>query len=304
MSQAKEKSQGSQRTDRQPAKRGPAPLVKYYLVVYNVLSTLGWGYVLVATLAHLAGLDTSSDAEATFLPAAFTRYLPIIPRLSGARHRLEKSVPLALVPLVRRACTTYAAVGYQTSVVQSFAVLEVLHALLGWVRSPVGTTTAQVASRLYLVWGITAQFEETRTHPLYASMVLSWSLTEVVRYSFYACSLLGVESKPLLWLRYTLFYVLYITGAGSEAGLIYASLPSPPPTIPFLSSEWYGWILPLSWPLLTPRWLETLHDDFRCFMFLLWWPSLYVLYTYMMRQRRKVLGTGRGRTLGQKPKTL
>lgn len=32
--------------------------------------------------------------------------------------------------------------------------------------------------------------------------------------------------------------------------------------------------------------------------------ALYVLYTYMMRQRRKVLGTGRGRTLGQKPKTL
>ena len=103
-------------------------------------------------------------------------------------------------------------------------------------------------------------------------MVLSWSITEVVRYSFYACSLLGIESKLLLWLRYTLFYVLYLTGAGSEAGLIYASLPSPPPTIPFLSSEWYGWILPLSWPFSTPRWVEALHDDFRCFMFLLWWP--------------------------------
>ncbi|KZT66404.1 PTPLA-domain-containing protein [Daedalea quercina L-15889] len=289
MSQAKEKNQSSQK----PVKRGPAPLVKYYLVAYNVISTLGWGYVLVVTLAHLAGFDATSTPESTYLPAAFTRYLPIIPRLSSARHRLEKSVPPALIPLVRRASTTYAAVGSQTSFVQSFAVLEVLHALLGWVRSPLGTTAAQVASRLYLVWGITAQFEETRTHPLYALMVLSWSITEVVRYSFYAYSLLGVESKLLVWLRYTLFYVLYPTGAGSEAGLIYASLPSPPPTIPLLS-----------WPFSTPRWVETLHDDFRCFMFLLWWPSLYVLYTYMMRQRRKVLGTGRARTLGQKPKTL
>ncbi|KAI0730359.1 tyrosine phosphatase-like protein [Fomitopsis betulina] len=287
-----------------PAKRGPAPLVKYYLVAYNVLSTLAWGYVLVTTLTHLAGFDASPASEKSFLPVTFTRYLPVISGLSSARHRIEKSVPSVLIPLVRRAATTYAAVGPQTTLVQSFAILEILHALLGWVRSPLGTTAAQVASRLYLVWGITTQFAETRTHPLYASMVLSWSITEVVRYSFYACSLLDIESKPLLWLRYTLFYVLYLTGAGSEAGLIYASLPSPPPTIPFLSSEWYGWALPLTWPFSTPRWIEALYDDFRCFMFLLWWPSLYVLYTYMMTQRRKVLGTGRGRTLGKKPKTL
>lgn len=79
------------------------------------------------------------------------------------RHRLEKRVPPALVPLVRRASTTYAAVGPQTTFVQSFAILEVLHALLGWVRSPLGTTAAQVASRLYLVWGITTQFAEVRS---------------------------------------------------------------------------------------------------------------------------------------------
>ncbi|KAH9929868.1 uncharacterized protein BXZ73DRAFT_77988 [Epithele typhae] len=40
-------------------------------------------------------------------------------------------------------------------------------------------------------------------------MMLSWLLTEVVPYSFYACALVA--------LRYTLFYVLYPTGASSEA---------------------------------------------------------------------------------------
>ena len=58
-------------------------------------------------------------------------------------------------------------------------------------------------------------------------MVLSWSLTEVVRYSFYAFSLLGSEPAPLAWLRYTLFYVLYPTGASSEAFLMYSTLPHP-----------------------------------------------------------------------------
>lgn len=39
-------------------------------------------------------------------------------------------------------------------VVQSLAVLEVVHAGMGIVRSPVFTTAQQVASRLFIVWGI------------------------------------------------------------------------------------------------------------------------------------------------------
>ena len=55
-------------------------------------------------------------------------------------------------------------------------------------------------------------------------MVLSWAITEVVRYAFYTFSLLGHVPYPLLWLRYTLFYVLYITGASSENMLILESV--------------------------------------------------------------------------------
>jgi len=293
------------KSPRRIQKKGPPTLVKYYLVAYNVFSAIGWSYVLVLTLAHLSGLDASqSSTQSSRLSSYITQYIPLVPRLTSSAHHFEKQLPSYLVPMFRRACTTYAAVGSQTTLVQSFAILEVLHSLLGWVRSPLGTTLAQVASRLYLVWGVTANFEQTRTHPLYASMVLSWSITEVTRYTFYALSLLGSEPRFLLWLRYTLFYVLYPSGAGSEAGLIYASLPSPPPSIPFLSSGWYGWALPLSWPFSTPRWTQALHDDLRCVLFLIWWPGLYIMYTHMMKQRRKVLGAGPGRTIGAKPKTL
>lgn len=38
--------------------------------------------------------------------------------------------------------------------VQSLAVMEVVHAVMGLVRSPVFTTAQQVASRLFIVWGI------------------------------------------------------------------------------------------------------------------------------------------------------
>jgi Protein tyrosine phosphatase-like protein, PTPLA len=36
----------------------------------------------------------------------------------------------------------------------------------------------------------------------YSSMVFAWGLTEVVRYGYYALSLLGGEFYPLLWMRY------------------------------------------------------------------------------------------------------
>ena len=83
-------------------------------------------------------------------------------------------------------------------------------------------------------------------------MVLSWSLTEVVRYSFYAFSLLGTEPAPLVFLRYTLFYLLYPTGASSEAFLMYATLPTP-----VLSLGLQGGV----------------HALVRKVLFVTWWPG-------------------------------
>jgi len=58
-------------------------------------------------------------------------------------------------------------------------------------------------------------------------MVFAWSFTEVIRYTFYALNLVGLNPYPLLWLRYTTFYALYPLGAGSEAFLTLATLPAP-----------------------------------------------------------------------------
>jgi very-long-chain (3R)-3-hydroxyacyl-CoA dehydratase len=139
-------------------------------------------------------------------------------------------------------------------------------------------------------------------------MVLAWSLTEVIRYSFYATSLVSEVPYALLYLRYTTFFVLYPLGAGSEAFLIYSTLPS---SSPHPVPTWRSWV----WGIWT------LSDYIRGIMFLVWWPgkysrggflclilnflfvclaALYVLYTHMMKQRRRVLGTGQGRILGSK----
>ncbi|KEP47225.1 tyrosine phosphatase [Rhizoctonia solani 123E] len=247
----------------QPRASRGSPLVKYYLITYNIASCLGWLTVLVATLSHLSGRSiTPPSTLARLFNAAKTPKTPYW-------------LPSALHPIFKRACTTFAIgrVGPIVRVVQSGALLEVLHVLMGWVRSPLGTTAMQVASRVYLVWGVTESFSATRSSPFYATMVLAWSITEVIRYSFYACNLAGSEPRFLLWLRYTTFYILYPLGAASENALTFSTLPK--------SAPWSG------------KW--TPYDLLRGFFVLIWVPGLYVMYTYMIKQRRKVLGGGKAR---------
>ncbi|KAJ7462224.1 PTPLA-domain-containing protein [Mycena galericulata] len=264
------------------AKLGNPAFVKYYLLAYNVLSTLGWGYILIITLVHLSNLDgkSSNIRAVASAPSTFSRFLSSIPFFKsstpGVSVTIESRLPTYLQPLYRRSTTTYSRVGATVAIVQTCAILEVAHALLGWVRSPLQTTAMQVASRLWIVWGIVQQFDVARTNPLYTSAVLAWSITEVVRYSFYACNILGYEPPILLYLRYTMFYVLYPVGAGSEAFLSYATLPFPS-GIPSFKS-FLGWSAP---------------EYARAGLFLIWWPSLYQLYTHMIVQRRKIIGAAR-----------
>lgn len=148
--------------------------------------------------------------------------------------------------------------------VQTSAVLEILHVALGLVQSPLLTTIMQVFSRLLLVWGIDYLFPYiTRTSGAYVSMVIAWSITEVLRYAYYAINLQGQVPDVLMWLRYTLFYVLYPIGAGSECWLIYLSL-----------DEAYR-----------------LHPFYKYFLqaiLVTYIPGFYFLYTYMIKQRKRM----------------
>ena len=78
----------------------------------------------------------------------------------------------------------------------------------------------QVSSRLLLVWGIVNQFPYLALTPYYTSMLVAWSITEVIRYSFFATSLCGWRPQALTWLRYNTFFALYPLGIGSECALI------------------------------------------------------------------------------------
>jgi len=112
-------------------------------------------------------------------------------------------------------------------VVQSAALLEILHAAAGLVRSPLFVTTMQVGSRIValhmIVNSVVAQTQWGA-----ALMIFSWSLVEVPRYLFYLTAIItGDATKgtpyPLFWLRYSLFAVLYPTGISGELSVFFAA---------------------------------------------------------------------------------
>ncbi|KAK9112937.1 hypothetical protein Scep_020456 [Stephania cephalantha] len=172
----------------------------------------------------------------------------------------------------------YSAVERPLQLAQTAAVLEILHGLVGLVRSPISAMLPQIGSRLYVTWGILWSFPETQKHILVSSLVISWSLTEIIRYSFFGMKeALGFAPSWLLWLRYSTFMLLYPTGITSEVGLIYIALPF------IKNSEKYCIRMPNKW-----------NFSFDYFYAAIIALGIYVpgnphMYTYMLGQRKKAL---------------
>ena len=252
-----------------PAKRGPPAPIRYYLVLFNFVSFFGWVVVLSSLGKHLALGPQPHSPPVKFATELLARFRLV---KIGIIQSYAHLFPAPIANLLERASSAHTHVGSIVALVQSLAILEVVHAAIGWVRSPVATTAIQVASRLFMVWGVTERYSQAWSSPFYASMVLAWAITECIRYPFYANQLLNAEGPGLLWARYTTFYILYPIGATSEALCILATLPN---SLPFNK--------PAAW-------------DVRAYvfagLFVIWWPGLYVMYTYMIKQRRKVIGKG------------
>jgi len=116
------------------------------------------------------------------------------------------------------------------------------------------------------------------------TLCIAWGITEVVRYLFYFFKLLTPKSGPpklLVWLRYSLFLVLYPLGVASELALAHASIG------PLGKSKNLD-VLQMPNALNISLHGPTLMRVFMsCYMPV--WP---LLFSYMLNQRGKVLGGG------------
>lgn len=154
-----------------------------------------------------------------------------------------------------------------------------LHSALSIVKSPVSSTIIQVSSRIFVVWAVlyTIGYNSSAIFSsyVYVSMVVAWCITECVRYGYYLTSLMNWEIKWLLWCRYSLFYVLYPIGAGSEAYLVYLAIPFAGKIHPFA---------PFLFKLVLAIYV----------------PGFITLYSYMIKQRKKYISGSTDRSTSRK----
>ncbi|KAM3346781.1 hypothetical protein ACQJBY_021013 [Aegilops geniculata] len=174
----------------------------------------------------------------------------------------------------------YAAVERPLQFAQTAAFMEILHSILGFVRSPISTTLPQITGRLYITWGILWSFREAQSHILVTSLIISWSITEIIRYSFFGMKeTFGFAPYWLLWLRYSTFLVFYPIGLLSEVGLIFVAIPS-------MKTSWKcRLMMPNKW---------NFSFDYRYELALtmaLYVPGFPYLFHYMVAKRKKVLST-------------
>ncbi|VDO33726.1 unnamed protein product, partial [Haemonchus placei] len=178
----------------------------------------------------------------------------------------------------------YTSVEAEVKLFQTLAILEifffhVVHAILGLVRSPVGTTIMQITSRVVLVWPILHTCSIARGSVGVPMLLMAWSVTEVVRYSYYALALFNPILLQLYFSRYTFFIVLYPLGVTGELLTLFASLPE------VHEKKYYSLEMP-----------NALNMGISFYWVLIgialsYIPGFPQLYLYMFAQRKKVLST-------------
>uniref|UniRef100_A0A7N5JTU2 Very-long-chain (3R)-3-hydroxyacyl-CoA dehydratase n=2 Tax=Caniformia TaxID=379584 RepID=A0A7N5JTU2_AILME len=160
---------------------------------------------------------------------------------------------------------------------QTGALLEILHCAVGIVPSSVVLTSFQVMSRVFLIWAVTHSVKEVQSEDSVLLFVIAWTITEIIRYSFYTFSLLNHLPYLIKWARYTLFIVLYPMGVSGELLTIYAALPF------VRQAGLYSISLPNKY---------NFSFDYYAFLILImisYIPIFPQLYFHMIHQRRKVL---------------
>ncbi|KAF2214038.1 hypothetical protein CERZMDRAFT_38044 [Cercospora zeae-maydis SCOH1-5] len=150
--------------------------------------------------------------------------------------------------------------------VQTLSLLDVVHSATGLIPAPLGSTFTQIATRVIQVWLIWAGFSgTTATSNAFSALVIAWSIADAIRYAYLALNLHGKAPDSLVWVRYCMFYALYPVGIACEWWLMFRAVGP--------ASE-------LSW-ILQPVFY---------FLLGLYVPGSYMMFTYMIKQRRKVLG--------------
>uniref|UniRef100_H0ZFU3 Very-long-chain (3R)-3-hydroxyacyl-CoA dehydratase n=1 Tax=Taeniopygia guttata TaxID=59729 RepID=H0ZFU3_TAEGU len=161
---------------------------------------------------------------------------------------------------------------------QTLALMEIMNSLIGLVRSPLIPSVVQVFGRNFVLFVILGSLEEMQSKPVVFFIFYFWSIIELFRYPYYMLSSIGIEWKPLTWLRYTVWIPLYPLGGLAEAVCIVQSIP--------IFSETGKFSLGLPNPLNVTIQFPFVLQIYLIALFL----GLFVNFRHLYKQRKQHLG--------------
>lgn len=104
---------------------------------------------------------------------------------------------------------------------QTIQLIEVLHCMVGFVKSSAITTLMQITSRIIVLWAALVLFPVTQLGLGFKLIMWAWPLAETTRYIYYAINLMKLNIYLFTWIRYSFFIVLYPTGVSGELLILY-----------------------------------------------------------------------------------
>lgn len=160
---------------------------------------------------------------------------------------------------------------------QFLAALEIVHSAIGIVGGSPFASLLQWFGRSNVLFAVVRSVPEVQTTVAVGAMLLAWTLSEVIRYPWYATTTADFCPKWLTWLRYTMFIPLYPIGVWGEMMACYLALP-------YLEErKLHSIYLPNVWNFSFNYAIFT--KILLCLYLFLWWQ----LFSMMLRQRRKKL---------------
>ncbi|XP_010184516.1 PREDICTED: very-long-chain (3R)-3-hydroxyacyl-CoA dehydratase 3, partial [Mesitornis unicolor] len=161
---------------------------------------------------------------------------------------------------------------------QTLALMEIMNSLIGLVRSPLLPAVLQIFGRNFILFVILGSLEEMQSKPVVFFIFYFWSIIELFRYPYYMLSCIGIEWKPLTWLRYSTWIPLYPLGGLAEAVCIVQSIP--------IFSETGKFSLGLPNPLNVTIQFSFLLQLYLIALFL----GVFVNFRHLYKQRKQHLG--------------
>lgn len=166
-------------------------------------------------------------------------------------------------------------VGSSYAMLILFSSLEILHPMLGLVRGSFLFPFIQIGfkSLVYFAFALNVQ-----TYVSVRVLLIIWTLAELIRYPFYALSVVNVQFYWIIWLRYSAWIILYPIGILTEAVVIYQNLEY------IQKTGRYSYEMP-----------NNLNASFYApfiiyaYFYIGIWLGSYVMLSHMACQRRKVL---------------